>query len=514
MVKTSQVDNKRIAKNTLILYFRMAITMIVSLYTSRVVLSALGVEDYGIYNVVGGVVALLNVISGSMTAATSRFLSYELGQRNSNRLSDTFSTLLNVHILIGIIVYILGEFIGIWFIENKLIIPADRIDAAIWVLQFSLFTFFCTVINVPYSSSVISHEKMGVFAYIAIIEVVAKLGIAFILTCISFDRLIVYALLLALVSVIIQVVYYLHCRRFSECRFRLIFDIPLLKNITSFIGWAFLGNASVVIKTQGVTVLLNMFFGPVVNAAQGIANQVESISSRFVYSYMIASNPQIIKSYSANEYTQMHNLIFRTSKFSAFLLLMLMSPVVLNIDFLLGLWLKDVPDHTSAFVILTLTYAFIDTLTAPLFTGVLSTAKIKWYEIQITFSYLMMVVVIYLGFKMGLPPETALFVSILCKVIILLILLNHSKRLYNFPLKDYMTKVITPVCTAVISPIIVYLIFLFVSLSYVGTFFLSSIVVLIILISIIWLTGLEASEKVFVLNIIRNKVFKRLATNE
>ena len=508
------LDNKKIARNTLILYFRMAITMIVSLYTSRVVLSALGVEDYGIYNVVGGVVALLNVISGSMTAATSRFLSYELGQADSKRLSDTFSTLLNVHILIGLVVLVFGELFGMWFIESKLNIPVDRVDAAIWVLQFSLFTFFFTVINVPYSSSVVSHEEMGVFAYIAIFEVVAKLGIAFALMYTSFDRLIVYALLLALVSVITQIVYYIYCRKYSECRFRIILDIPLLKNIVSFIGWAFFGNASVVIKTQGVTVLLNMFFGPVVNAAQGIANQVESISSRFVYSYMMASNPQIIKLYSANEHDQMHNLIFRTSKFSAFLLLLLMSPVVLNVNFLLGIWLKDVPDHTSAFVILTLAYAFRDTLTAPLVTGVLSTAKIKWYEIQITVAYIAMVIAVYIGFRLGLPAEVAFITSIICKLVVLLILLYHSRRLYDLPLNEYSKKVILPVILAAACPVIVYFISALVTLPQLFAFVISSFLVVLFLLIVIWLFGLDYSEKTFLLNIIRNRILRKPTTNE
>lgn len=508
------LDNKKIAKNTLILYFRMAITMVVSLYTSRVVLSALGVVDYGIYNVVGGVVALLNVISGSMTAATSRFLSYELGIGNSKQLSDTFSTLLNVHILIGVLVFVLGEVLGIWFIQNKLNVPLDRLDAAIWVLQFSLFTFFCTVVNVPYSSSVISHEEMGVFAYIAIFEVVAKLCIAFILLCTPFDRLIIYAALLALVSVITQFVYYIYCKKYSECRFRIIFEIPLLKNIVSFIGWAFFGNASVVIKTQGITVLLNMFFGPVVNAAQGIANQVESISSRFVSSYMMASNPQIIKLYSANEHSQMHSLIYRTSKFSAFLLLLMMSPIVLNINFLLELWLKEVPEYTSMFVVLTLIYAFIDTLTAPLVTGVLSTAKIKWYEIQITAIYIFMVLIVYLGFRLDMPAEIALIASIFSKVVVLIILLYHSKKLYDLPLKEYAAKVVIPVCLTASSPIVVYFIITLISLSQIWVFVLSSLLVLLLSLAIIWRVGLDSGEKTFILNIIRNRFLKRLTSNE
>lgn len=508
------LDNKKIAKNTLILYFRMAITMVVSLYTSRVVLSALGVVDYGIYNVVGGVVALLNVISGSMTAATSRFLSYELGIGNSKQLSDTFSTLLNVHILIGVLVFVLGEVLGIWFIQNKLNVPLDRLDAAIWVLQFSLFTFFCTVVNVPYSSSVISHEEMGVFAYIAIFEVVAKLCIAFILLCTPFDRLIIYAALLALVSVITQFVYYIYCKKYSECRFRIIFEIPLLKNIVSFIGWAFLGNASVVIKTQGVTVLLNMFFGPVVNAAQGIANQVESISSRFVSSYMMASNPQIIKLYSANEHSQMHTLIYRTSKFSAFLLLLIMSPVLLNIDFLLGLWLKEFPACTSVFVVLTLIYAFIDTLTAPLVTGVLSTAKIKWYEIHITVAYIAMVIAVYIGFRLGLPAEVAFITSIICKLVVLLILLYHSRRLYDLPLNEYSKKVILPVILAAACPVIVYFISALVTLPQLFAFVISSFLVVLFLLIVIWLFGLDYSEKTFLLNIIRNRILKKPTTNE
>ena len=506
-------NNKRIAKNTLILYFRMGITLIVSLYTSRVILAALGVEDYGIYNVVGGVVALLNIISGSMTAATGRFLSYELGRGQDNQLNETFSTLLNVHIMIGVVVLILGEVLGMWFLENKLNIPPDRIEASIWVLQFSLLSFFFTVINVPYSASVVSHEEMGVFAYISIFEVIAKLAVAFILTYTQHDRLIVYALLLAVVSIITQFVYYIYCRKFDECRFRIVFDTSLIKNIVSFIGWAFLGNASVVIKNQGVTVLLNMFFGPVVNAAQGVANQVESISSRFVYSYMMAANPQIIKLYSADEKPLMHNLIFRSSKFSAFLLLLLLSPVVLNIDLLLGLWLKEVPDHSSAFVVLTLIYAFLDTLTAPLVTGVLSTAKIKRYELLITFSYLAMVAVIYACFKLGMAAEVAFIVSILCKLVVLFILLFESNKLYDLPLGAYLKRVVVPVFLPLVAPIGVYIGLKFIVLTGLSQFLISSVVVTILLASIIWLAGLETGEKDFIKNTIHTKVLSKLKSN-
>lgn len=506
-------DNKRIAKNTLILYFRMGITLIVSLYTSRIVLAALGVEDYGIYNVVGGVVALLNIISGSMTAATGRFLSYELGRGQDNQLSETFSTLLNVHILIGVVVLFLGEIFGLWFVENKLNIPPDRLDAAFWVLQFSLLSFFFTVVNVPYSASVVSHEEMGVFAYISIFEVIAKLAVAFILVHTPFDRLIVYALLLAAVSIITQFVYYIYCRKFDECRFRIVFNTSLIKTIVSFIGWAFLGNASVVIKNQGVTVLLNMFFGPVVNAAQGVANQVESISNRFVYSYMMAANPQIIKLYSADEKPLMHNLIFRSSKFSAFLLLLLLSPVVLNIDLLLGLWLKEVPDHSSAFVVLTLIYAFLDTLTAPLVTGVLSTAKIKRYELLITFSYLMMVAVIYACFKLGMAPEIAFVVSILCKLVVLFILLFESNKLYDLPLKSYLIKVIVPVCLPLIAPVGVYVGLKILVLTETGRFLISSVVVTLLLVSIIWLAGLEESERDFIKHTISTKVLSKFKSD-
>lgn len=507
-------SNKRIAKNTLILYFRMGITMLVSLYTSRVILSALGVEDYGIYNVVGGVVALLNIISGSMTAATSRFLSFELGKGIDNRLFDTFSTLLNVHIAIGVIVFIVGEGVGIWFIYNKLSIPPDRLYAAFWVLQFSLLTFLVTVINVPYSASVVSHEQMGVFAYIAIFEVISKLVITFVVFYTPLDKLIIYALLLALVSIVTQGVYYFYCMRYPECRFRLVFDSNLIKEIVGFIGWAFLGNASVVIKTQGVTMLLNMFFGPVVNAAQGIANQVESISGRFIGSYMMASNPQIIKLYSANEYSPMHNLIFRTSKFSAFLLLILMSPIVLNIDYILGLWLTEVPDHTSAFVVLTLIYAFIDTLTAPLVTGVLATAKIKAYELMITFSYIMMVLVVYFCFRLGMQPEFAIVISILCKVVILMILLFQSKILYRLSVKDHFIRVIVPVSVSILVPIGVYFAIRLIVLSAFMQLILSSIIVTLLLLTVIWFLGLDNSEKSFIINIVRNKIFKRGYSHE
>jgi O-antigen/teichoic acid export membrane protein len=356
-------NNKRIAKNTLALYIRMLFMMIVSLYTSRVILHTLGVEDFGIYNVVGGVVSMFSVISGSLSAAISRFITYELGKGDKDKLIRIFSSSVTIQIGLGLIILVLAELVGVWFLNDKMNIPDGRIYAANWVFQLSILTFIINLVSVPYNAAIIAHEKMSAFAYISILEVIAKLVIVYLLIISPIDKLIFYAILMATVALMVRFVYGYYCKRhFEECTYHFIFDKELLKKMFGFAGWNFIGAASSVLRDQGGNIIINLFCGPAVNAARGIAYQVNTAINGFVSNFMMALNPQITKSYASGERDYMMTLIFQGARFSFYILLLLSLPVIINVHYILTLWLKIVPEHTTFFVQLVLIFTMSESL--------------------------------------------------------------------------------------------------------------------------------------------------------
>lgn len=340
-------DGKRIAKNTLMLYLRMFLVMGISLYTSRIVLEQLGIVDYGIYNVVGGVVAMFGFINASMAASTQRYLTFDLGRKDLEHLNITFNTSLHIHVIIALVVVSIGEIGGVWFMYNKMQIPPDRMTAAFWVFQFSLASMIVTFINVPYNALIIAYEKMSAFAYISILEVVMKLGIAFLLMASPIDRLIYFAILNFVSSIIVRIIYTIYCsRNFAAVKLRRLFNKSLFKEMSGFAGWSLFGQLAAIGFTQGLNVLLNMFFGPAVNAARGVAVQVQGAVSQFSMNFQTAINPQITKSYAQQDFGNMHMLVCRSSKFTYFLLFALTLPILLETPYILNLWLKEVPDYT------------------------------------------------------------------------------------------------------------------------------------------------------------------------
>lgn len=420
MINTAQ-NNKRIAKNTLLLYFRMLFMMAVSLYTSRVILHTLGVEDFGIYNVVGGVVAMFSVISGSLSAAISRFITYELGKGDKEKLIRIFSSSVTIQLGLGLIILILAEVIGVWFLNSKMTIPSSRMYAANWVFQLSILTFIINLISVPYNAAIIAHEKMSAFAYISILEVVAKLLIVYMLLWSPFDKLIFYAVLMASVALIIRFVYGYYCKRhFEECTYHFIFDKELLKKMFGFAGWNFIGASSAILRDQGGNIIINLYCGPTVNAARGIAYQVNAAVQGFVTNFMTALNPQITKSFASGDMKYMKVLMFQGSRLSFYMLLLLSAPIILNTHYILGLWLKLVPEHTVEFVRLVLIYAISESISSPIVTGMLATGNIKKYQIIVGLLQMMNLPISYIFMLYGFAPEmvfvTAIIISQLCLI--------------------------------------------------------------------------------------------------
>ena len=503
----SSANNKRIAKNTLLLYGRMLFMMAVSLFTSRVTLAELGVTDYGIYNVVGGMVAMFSILSGSLSVTIGRYITFEVGKGNMPRLKAIFSTSVSIQLLMALAICLIAEIIGVWFLGNKMVIPPDRLYAAHWVLQLSILTFAVNLVSVPYNSVIVAHERMSAFAYISILEAVLKLAIAYMLYISPVDKLIVYAVLLACVSIIIRVVYGVYCKRhFEETHCRLSFDKGLLRDMFGFIGWAFWGNGVVVLKDQGANVLLNIFCGPAVNAARGVAIQVNNAVYSFVQNFMMAVNPQITKSYSTGNLADMHKLVIRSAKFSFFILLVLLMPVCANINYILGLWLVEVPEHTANFIVLVLLYSLLDCYGHPLVTGVLAQGSIKRYEISITVIYSLNFASSYVFLKQGMPPEVVFVLNIVFKAFVIVALLWHSRLKYSFPISAFMRRcVLRTVTVFLVSAAVVW--FLPVSgCDNFPDFAMSSLAIFSACAALVYFIGITKSEAAY----IRSMIVSRL----
>ena len=414
MSTDDSANNKRIAKNTLLLYVRMLLTMLVSLYTSRVVLNALGVEDFGIYNVVGGVVAMFSILSGSLSTAISRFITFELGKGNEKRLNEIFSSAVSIQIALAIAAAIIAELIGVWFLNAQMNIPAERMIAANWVFQFSILAFGINLISIPYNACIIAHEKMSAFAYISILEIIGKLLIALLIVVSPIDKLIFYAILMCIISLIIRFVYAHYCKRhFSECTIHLVYDKQLLKEMFSFAGWNFIGSTSVVLRDQGGNIMLNLFFNTTVNAARGIANQVYNAIFSFVTNFMMALNPQITKSYATGDYEYMMKLIYKGSRFSCYLLFLLSLPILINTEYILTIWLKTVPEHSVLFVQLILIFSLSEAISKPLITAQLATGNIRNYQLVVGGLQMLNLPFAYVALKLGGPPESIFIIAII-----------------------------------------------------------------------------------------------------
>lgn len=462
MTESSRSKSKRIFKNTILLYGRTFLTMIISLYTSRINLEALGIDNYGVYNVVGGFIAIFAIITGPLTNSFSRYLSYAVGKRDITYSANLFSTILNFQILLGFGIVILAEPIGIWFLNNKLNIPSESILAANWVLQCSILNFVVGLINLPYSCSLVAHEKMNIYAMMGILDSLLRLALCYFLFVTPFNVLVTYAVGQLLIYVLMRIIYGIYCtRKFKECRYTATIDKPLLKEISGFAGWSFLGSTAYILNTQGVAVLMNMFFGVAVNAAKAIAAQVESAVLSLVANFSVAFTPQITKSYAEGDKEYMFSIMCRGAKFSVFLMLLFIIPLEFEANTVLGLWLKEVPEWSVTFLRLSLICATINSLGGPFYQGIMANGNIKNYQITMTIIGGLVFPLTWLFFKMGFESYIFYLIYIFIYFILIWVRVYFTEKIIGFKISLFIKKVFGPIllCTviAVIIPIIIAL---------------------------------------------------------
>ncbi len=456
-------NNKRIARNTLFMYFRMIFVLLVTLFTSRIILRTLGIEDYGIYNVVGGFVTMFTIFSNALSAAIQRFITFEIGKGDDERIKRVFSTSVTIMIVIALILMILSDIAGIWFIQNKMVLPEERKVAALWVLHFSVVTFGVSLISVPYNAAIIAYEKMSAFAYVSIYEVITKLIACYLLFIITIDRLIIWAMMLALIQVSVRVLYGVYCRKYLiGCSYSPLLDKPLFKEIASYAGWSTFGLVALTCYTQGLNMLLNIFFGPIVNAARGIAVQVQNAVQGFSTNFQVAMNPQIIKSYAQNEMERLYELLFCGTRFCYYMLLILSLPIVLQTPIILNVWLGEYPDHTVNFIrLILILITFDSSFGGPFSTAQTATGKIKVYQIVVGGIMLSILPVSYIILKIWHTcPETVYYVYMVAVVIAHIARTIIIRKMINLSLRRYLKEAIMPICivtfTSLPIPLLVY----------------------------------------------------------
>lgn len=508
---SSSSNNNRLAKNTLLLYGRTLLSMLISLYTSRVILQSLGIENYGIYNIVGGFVGIFSIMSATLTSSTQRYLTVELGKNSNSNPQQVFSAALFLHVVLCIILLILFETIGLWFLNTQLNINVNRMTSANWVYQCSIISFLFNIISTPYNAAIIAHERMGVFAYISLLDVVLKLIIAYLLYISPIDVLIFYSFLFLGVSIFDRIIYSSYCHKhFPETKFIIVKDKSLYKEMTSFAGLNFLGVLATVLSNQGVNIILNIFGGVVVNAACGISTQVLNAVSKFVNDFMTALNPQITKTCASGQYKTSMDLCYKGAKLSFFLMLIFAIPIIIRTPQILEFWLKSYPNYSVPFVRLTLLYSLILILSNPLITLVQATGKIKIYTYWVGGFRLFTLPLCFILLKLGYEPYYAYFAIIFTEIMSLVLRLIIIKKILNFSPYEFCNKVVLRIIIVTfISFIVSYIFSCIIGKSLYGLiiFSLLSLFTSIIVITYI---GLRTSERYTIINFIREKIEKIL----
>ena len=504
---SSNTTNSTIAKNTMFLYFRMLLTMAIGLFTSRIVLQVLGIDNYGIYTLVGGVVVLFTFINNSLLSGTQRFLSYELGKKDS-KIKEVFSSCFRLHLILSLIFLIAAETIGLWFVNTQLIIPEDRLYAANWVYQFSVITCVINIIRCPLNATLISYERMGIYAYIGILEAVLKLVVAYLLYISPIDKLISYAILTFASMLIVLATNTIYTiKKLPEIKLIKIPDKRLMKEVINFSKWTIFGSIANVGMEQGLSIIVNLFYGVAGNAAVGIANQVNSHITGFVSNFQVALNPQLTKNEASKDRERQYNLIFKSAKFSYFIMLFLAAPIVLNLDYILHIWLGNYPPHTTSICMFIIIGVLIETLSGPLWVSIFATGKIRTYQIVISCILLMNVPLALLIGKTGLPPAGVYAVRALIFIFALTTRLIYLKKLINLEFTKFLKNVIYPICLSSIPLFaIIYAKYQFITDTTFISFIIESIAIVLIEVVVIGWLGLNKNERGFISRTLLKKI--------
>lgn len=507
-MSNQESNSKRIAKNTLLLYFRMILIMVVSLYTSRIILNELGVEDFGIYNLVAGVVILFSFLSNAMITATQRYLSIAIGKKDEKYIQAVFSTSLLSHFFLIFFIFLAAETIGLWLINAKLEIPADRMSATNFVYQLAILTTCVNIIRIPYNASIIANERMSFFAYVSIVETFLKLAVVWALAITPGDKLVIYSFLLLLVAIVIDIAYWYYCQRFLLAnKFYLKTNKKLFVELTSFSVWNLFGGLADIGYKQGTNIILNLFWGVSINAVLGITNQIRNALVPFIGNLQLAVNPQMVKSYALGDYEYFKILVYRISKYSYFLMLIIVFPIIFNIDLILELWLKNPPEHTAIFAILTSVYCLVDSLTGPLWAAMQAGGKIKRFQIVTGICLLLNLPVSYLFLMYGYAPSVVLIIQIVITGFTVGVRVLFVKYYLQFSIRNYVREVIFPIVfvTALSLPIALYI------YAETGGYYRLLLFILFVpmMCYITYVCGTCKSEKEMVMRSIRTKFLKR-----
>lgn len=507
-MSSDNVNVNRIAKNTLLLYIRTFLIMIVSLYTSRVVLKVLGVEDYGTYNVVAGAVAFFGFLNSAMSMATQRFLNVEMVTSSGERLQRTFSMAMNIHLIIGFIVVLLSESIGLWLVNCVLNIPDDRLVAANWVFQFVVLGMLLKIITVPYNSDILAHEQMSAYAYISMFEVLLQLGLVFALTLFNIDKLILYGGLMLCVTFVIFLIYKIYVNiKFKESKFIFLWDNTMFKEMAGFLGWNMCGQLAQIFTTQGVNMVVNVFYGVVLNAAMSIQNQVTSAVTMFVQNFQTSFRPQITKSYAANEFLEMKSLVIKASKLSFYLLYLISIPILFNIDFILMVWLETVPEYTAVFCKLVIWFSYLEAMGMPLVMAIMASGKNRNYQIFVSITISLNLLLVWLFFKLGFPPVTVFYIKIAIAIPTLLVRMIYAERQAFIPMTSFIVHSILPcLFVTIVTWPAVYFLSIHYAESSIKFCLLLTILLELYIIFAIWLIGLNRFERQFILGMVNKNV--------
>lgn len=498
------VEKKTIAKNSLLLYFRTFLIMIVSLYTVRVTLDILGFEDYGIFNAIGGIVTVFAFLSNTLTSVSQRYFSFYIGKNDPSILRKYFNAVLLIYIIIAVIVVATAEIFGILFLNNYLTIPEDRLTAANYVYQFSVFSLFVSFVQIPYNSIIIARERMDIYAYISIFEVALKLATVFTLLHIDIDSLILYSILLFIVTLLKFLFYSSYASvKFKETKFEIVYSKNIYKELGSYMGWNTFGVFAAVVKTQGVVVILNVFFGPVINAAYAIACQVNTAVNQFVSSFTLAFQPQIVKKYAEDQRDKMFDLIYLSSKYSFFLLLVVALPCIFEMSIILKLWLKKIPDYTVDFSVLLVISALIESLCTPLVTSIQATGIIKHYNISLGALLLLSIPVSTVTIKLGMDAISTVVISLVFTVIAQILRVYYMLQLTGMPLGCYVKNVIFKIIFVIIPSLIINIFLMSFMDGTLSHFIITTICSIICTCLCVVLFGLTYSERKSILNLIR-----------